>query len=137
MARLRATNCVDMLCSAEERRGIAGGQRVHWLTPGWLKYWKRIFREWDAGKANEMFPQHDKAVLLDALGMYEEVLARCPEEILEFSDWMKLPIEPHAISLDRLKGLLAERLQAFAGPEQDGSTAPSGGVAGGAGGTAV
>ena len=32
------------------------------------------------------------------------------DEILEFSDWMGIPLEPYKISLDRLKGLLLEQI---------------------------
>ena len=106
--RIKAKNCVDMLADIDEREKIAGGQKVYWLTPGWLRYWKVIFKDWDQGKANETFPQHDKAVLLDPVGMFEEYSTHSPEKVLEFADWMRLNIEPCKISLDRLKGLLLE-----------------------------
>ena len=67
-----------------------------------------IFREWDIGLANETFPQNEKAVLLDALGFFDAYTEKFPEKILEFSDWMRIGIEPYRISLDRLKDLLLE-----------------------------
>ena len=106
--RVNAENCVDMLAGEEERERIAGGDRVYWLTPGWLRHWRYIFREWDTGKANETFPQHDKAILLDAVDFFESYSAEKPDEVLAFSDWMGLPIVPHSISLDRLRGLLSD-----------------------------
>ncbi len=106
--RIKAKNCIDMLVSADEREAIAGNQKVYWLTPGWLEYWKVIFKDWDKGKANETFPQHDKAILLDPVGIFEEYSANSPEKILEFADWMRLNIEPYKISLDRLKRLLSD-----------------------------
>jgi len=105
--RIRAKNCVDMLADEEERRRIAAGQKVYWLTPGWLAHWNYIFKDWDAGMANETFPAHDKAIVLDALGYFDALMAESPERILEISDWMKLPIEAASVSLDRLKKLLA------------------------------
>jgi len=93
ISRVRAANCIDMLCSYEERDQISGADKVYWLTAGWLKYWKRIFKDWDVGKANETFPQNDKAILLDAVGIYDEYLINSPQKLLEFSDWMKLSIE--------------------------------------------
>jgi len=105
--RVKAKNCIDMLVSADERKAIAGGQKVYWFTPGWLGYWKVIFKDWDQGKANETFPQHDKAILLDSTGIFEEYSVNSPEKILEFADWMRLNIEPYKISLDRLKRLLS------------------------------
>ncbi len=106
--RIKAKNCVDMFASIEERENIAEGKKVYWLTPGWLEYWKIIFKDWDQGKANETFPQHDKAILLDSIGIFEEYSANSPEKILEFADWMHLNIEPYKISLDRLRRLLVD-----------------------------
>lgn len=105
--RIQAKNCVDMLADVEQRDEIADGQRIYWLTPGWVIHWKHIFRDWDAGKANETFPQHDKAVILDGIGFFEDYINDKPEQLLEFSDWMKISIEAVPVSLDRLKGLLA------------------------------
>jgi len=105
--RIRASNCVDMLADAEERRRIAAGQKVYWLTPGWLAHWNYIFKDWDAGLANETFPANDRAVVLDALGYFDELIAQTPERVLEISDWMKLPLEAAPVPLDRLKDLLA------------------------------
>jgi precorrin-6B methylase 2 len=108
ISRVNAANCIDMLAGSQEREEIKNGEKVYWLSPGWLKYWRIIFKEWDIGLANETFPKNDKAVLLDALGFFDAYIERCPERILEFSDWMKIGIEPYAISLDRLKALLLE-----------------------------
>jgi len=113
ISRVRAANCIDILCSYEERERIAGNEKVYWLTPGWLKYWKRIFKGWDIGKANETFPQNDKAILLDPLGIYDEYVANFPQKLLEFSDWRKLPIEPYPVSLDRLQSLLLDQMRAL------------------------
>jgi hypothetical protein len=106
--RVEAVNCMDMLADARERERIAGGQKVYWLTPGWLRNWRYIFRDWDPGKANETFPQNDRAVLLDGIGFFEQWSAEKPDEVLAFSDWMKIPIEPVSVSRDRLRALLRE-----------------------------
>lgn len=111
IVRIKAKNCIDMLADIEEREKISKGKKTYWLSSGWLKYWKRIYKDWDAAKANETFPQNEKAVLLDALGVYDEYLQKSPEKILEFSDWMSIPIEPYKISLDRFKKLLLECLK--------------------------
>ena len=108
--RVRAKNCIDMLADIKEREKISQEQKIYWLSAGWLKYWKQIFKDWDAGKANETFPQNDKAILLDALGIYDEYSQNLPEKVLEFSDWMTIPIEPYKISLERLKKLILECL---------------------------
>jgi len=111
VTHVNADNCIDMLAGPEEREEIAAGQRVYWLTPGWLRHWRYIFREWDTGKANETFPQCEKAIMLDAVGFFEGYVQEHPDELLEFSDWMKIPIEPHPVSLDRLQGLLLEQYE--------------------------
>lgn len=108
--RVSAKNCVDMLAGAQEREQIADGQRNYWLTPGWVKYWRHIFRDWDTGKANETFPQNDRAVLLDGVGFFEQWSQEKPEELLAFSDWMRIPIEPHPIELYRFRQLLLKCL---------------------------
>ena len=104
--RVNAANCVDMLVSSEERQRLAGPEKVHWLTPGWLRHWDFIFKDWDVGKANEMFPSYGKAIVLDGLGYCDALMEESPERILTVSDWMKLPIEPLRISLERFKRLL-------------------------------
>jgi len=108
--RIKAANCVDMLASREERERIAGSEKVHWLTPGWLRHWNFIFKDWDAGKFNEMFPRHDKAVVLDAVGYFNQFMIDSPERILQISDMMNLPLESYPASLDRLKELLVAAL---------------------------
>jgi len=108
--RINAKHCVDMLTSAEERESIAGQQKVYWFTPGWIEHWKFIFKDWDIATANENFPAHDKAVVLDALGYFDELSATHPETILEMADWMRIPLESYPVNLDRLARLLSEQL---------------------------
>jgi len=111
ISRVKAANCIDMLADGEERERIRGDQKVYWLSPGWLKYWRIIFKEWDIGLANETFPQNDKAILLDGLGFFDAYSVDFPERVLQFSDWMRIGIEPSKISLDRFKQLLVEAAQ--------------------------
>ena len=108
--RIKAKNCIDILADLDEREKISGGQKVYWLSPGWLEYWKVIFKDWDQGKANETFPQHDKSILLDPIGIFEKYSTTSPEKLLEFADWMKLNIEPYKVSLNRFKSILLDEL---------------------------
>jgi hypothetical protein len=130
VARVRAKYCVSMLAGTEERSRVADGARVYWFTPGWIEHWDFIFQDWDIGKANETFPGNDKAVILDALGYYDRICAEDPEKLLRISDWMKLPIEAHAVSLQRLTDLLQRcaegLLTSDAGPGRGGSAAGRG-----------
>ena len=109
ISRIKATHCLDMLASEEKRERISQGRDVYWLTPGWMKYRHYVYQGWDKGLANENFPKHTGgAIMLDAIGYYDEVMQNNPEKILEFSDWMGIPIEPYRISLDRLRSLLSD-----------------------------
>jgi hypothetical protein len=110
--RIKASHCVDMLASAEERERISEGKDVYWLTPGWLEYRRYVFQDWDKGLANENFPKHaGGAVMLDGIGFWDEYEQNYPEEILDFSDWMGIPLSPCRITLSRLEGLLADLIK--------------------------
>jgi hypothetical protein len=107
ITRIKATHCVDMLASTEEREKIGQGKDVYWLTPGWMKFRHHVYQGWDKGLANENFPKHSGgAVMLDAVGFFNQVIEDNPEKILEFSDWMGIPIESYRVSVDRFKWLL-------------------------------
>jgi hypothetical protein len=62
VARIDATHCMDMIASEAERENIAadvaGGEKVWWMTPGWIKFRHKVFKGWDKGLANENFPRH-------------------------------------------------------------------------------
>jgi len=107
ISRINASHCADMLADELQREQISGGQKVWWLTPGWIIYHNFVFQDWDKGKANENFPQHTGgAVLLDGIGFWEKYSAEHPEKILELSDWMGIDIQPYTVTLERLENLL-------------------------------
>ena len=111
VGRIQASHCVDMLASEEERESIAqelaDGEKVWWMTPGWIKFREYVFKGWDKGLANENFPRHTGgAIVLDGIGYVDRYMAEHPEEFLEYSDWMGIPIQPYTISLERFKSLL-------------------------------
>ena len=113
ISRIKATHCIDMLASEEERQQICQEQNVYWLTPGWMKYRQHVFQGWDKGLANENFPRHTGgAMMLDAVGFFDEMMQNNPEEILEFSDWMGIPMGPCPVTVDRLLGLLSDEVKA-------------------------
>jgi len=112
--RIEASHCVDMLASREEREKIAqemaGGEKVWWMTPGWIKFRKYVFKDWDKGLANENFPRHTGgAIVLDGIGYVERYMEEDPEQFLKYSDWMGIPIQPYPIALDRFKSLLLDQ----------------------------
>lgn len=120
VARIDATQCMDMLASEEERKQIAaevaGGEPVWWMTPGWVKYRSQVFKGWDKGIANENFPRHNGgAIVLDGIGYLDQYMAENPEEFLEYCDWMGIPMQAYPVNLDRFKSLLAAGAQRLSG----------------------
>ena len=112
IARINATHCMDMLASQAERDEMAAGEKVLWLTPGWIKFRHQVYKGWDKGLANENFPKHTGgAMVLDGIGFMDQYMAEKPEALLEYSDWMGIPIQPCPISLDRFKSLLTEQAE--------------------------
>jgi hypothetical protein len=113
VARINATHCMDMIVSKDDRNRIAqevaGGEPVWWMTPGWIKFRKEVFKGWDKAIANENFPRHTGgAVILDAIGYMDRYMEEQPEAFLEYSDWMGIPIIPYAVSPDRFITLLQD-----------------------------
>jgi hypothetical protein len=115
VSRIQATHCMDMIAGEAQReeiaQEIAGGEKVWWMVPGWIKFRHRVFKGWDKGLANENFPRHTGgAIVLDGIGYVDKYMAEHPEEFLEYSDWMGIPIQPYSVSLDRFKSLLVEQV---------------------------
>ncbi len=115
VARVEATHCMGMLASDEEMENIknelAGGEPVWFMTPGWVKYKKLVFKGWDKSIANENFPRHTGgAIILDGIGYLDKYMEENPEEFLNYCDWMGIPMQAAPISLDRFKGLLIDQL---------------------------
>ncbi|MDY6881121.1 MAG: DUF1638 domain-containing protein [Desulfatiglans sp.] len=114
VARIEATHCMDMIADKEDRERIAqevaGGEKVWWMTPGWVKFRHKVFKGWDRGLANENFPRHTGgAIVLDGIGYVDRYMAEHPEEFLDYSDWMQIPIQGYAVALDRFKSLLSKQ----------------------------
>jgi hypothetical protein len=124
VARVEATHCMDMVASETERERIsqevAGGEKVWWMTPGWIKFRHQVFKGWDQGLANENFPRHTGgAIVLDGIGYVERYVNEHPEDFLEYSDWMGIPIQAYPVTLDRFKSLLLEQAKRLTGLHHD------------------
>ena len=121
VGRVQATHCMDMIADQAEREQIAqelvGEEKVWWMTPGWIEYRHQVFEGWDKGIANENFPKHTGgAIVLDTIGYVDKYMAEKPEEFLEYSDWMGIPIQGYPVSLDRFKSLLLEQANKLHSP---------------------
>ncbi len=115
VVRIDATHCMGMIADDAEQEKIAaelaGGEKVWWMTPGWVRFRKLVFKGWDKGLANENFPRHSGgAIVLDGIGYMDQYMAENPEEFLEYCDWMGIPMQASPTSLDRLKSLLLDQL---------------------------
>jgi hypothetical protein len=114
--RIEATHCMDMIADETEREAIeqemTGGEKVFWMTPGWVRYRQLVFQGWDKGLANENFPRHSGGVIvLDTLGYLDRYMEEHPEEFLEYCDWMGVPMQACPRSPDRLKTLLTDQVK--------------------------
>jgi hypothetical protein len=49
--------------------------------------------------------------MLDAVGYYDEIAQNESEKLLELSDWMRVPLEPYEVSLERPKSLLTDQIR--------------------------
>ena len=120
VARIDATHCMDMLASEDERERIAqevaGGEKVWWMTPGWVKYRHEVFKGWDRARANENFPKHEGgAIVLDAVGYCDQYSADQPEDLLDYADWMGIPMQGYPVTLERFKSLLLDQVRKLDG----------------------
>jgi hypothetical protein len=120
VARIEATHCMDMIAGEAEREKIAakvaGGEKVWWMTPGWIKFRHKVFKGWDKGLANENFPRHTGgAIVLDGIGYLDTYMVEHTEAFLEYSDWMGIPIMPYTVTLDRFKKLLTDQAKKLHG----------------------
>ena len=121
VARIDATHCMDMIASEAEReeiaREVAGGEKVWWMTPGWVQFRHKVFKGWDKGLANENFPRHTGgAIVLDGIGFMDRYMAEWPEAFLEYADWMGIPMTPYPVTLDRFTSLLADQARRLSSP---------------------
>jgi hypothetical protein len=86
------------------------------MTPGWIKFRHQVFKGWDQGLANENFPKHTGgAIVLDGIGYVDQYMTEHPEDFLEYSDWMGLPIQGYPVALDRFRYLLLEQAERLEG----------------------
>jgi Protein of unknown function (DUF1638) len=113
--RIRQHSCIEMMLSEEDKEGLSEGMKIYWMMPAWVEHKDEVFEEWDLGKRNQTFPQNDMAIVVDSRGFYDKLMEEDPEKILDFSDWMGIPLDARAITLDRFKALLLASLERLRG----------------------
>jgi hypothetical protein len=79
---------------------MENGKNVHFMTPGWIDFWKDIFtgkneKGWDPITARMNLGVNDKIILLD-----NGCTKITDEDVLEIFDYIDLPVEIEKIDLD-------------------------------------
>lgn len=117
VVRIEASHCMGMMATEQQMKQITtdlGGEPVWFMTPGWVKFKKQVFKGWDKAIANENFPRHTGgAVVLDGIEYMDQYMTENPEEFLDYCDWMGIPMQGAPVSMDRFKGLLTDALAAL------------------------
>ena len=49
--------------------------------------------------------------MLDAVGYCDQYSAEQPEDLLEYADWMGIPMQSYPVTLDRFKSLLLDQVR--------------------------
>jgi hypothetical protein len=84
-----------MIVSPEKKKEWDESGNMFYVTSGWLRYWREMMQERSAAASC------DKIMVLDAGdGLIAE------EELLEFFDFMQIPVETAAITLDYFRDTL-------------------------------
>jgi hypothetical protein len=90
-----AKNCIEMILSPEKKKELDQSGNVFYLTTGWIQHWREIFQDRTAITAC------DKIVVLD---VGDELIS--DEELLDFFDYIQIPIETIKTSLHYFKDTL-------------------------------
>jgi hypothetical protein len=85
IARIDATHCMDMIASEDQRNAIAaevaGGEPLWWMTPGWVKFRKQVFKGWD--KAASFVTDGCGASTVCGSLAAETALGKTPEQLAD------------------------------------------------------
>jgi hypothetical protein len=85
-------NCIEIILSPRKKAEIDMSGNVFYLTAGWVRQWRDIFQD-GAG-----ITACDKIVMLD-----DGCVEISDEELLDFFDYIQIPIEIMKVSLNYFK----------------------------------
>lgn len=108
--RLDVNDCFEALLSRDERHRLDREMNTFYTLPSWLSHWRRAFAKgmrWDEADARRNFGHYQRILLLDT-----GLRAVPPEQILEFFDYAGVPVETVPVTLDNLRRLIREGLDA-------------------------
>jgi hypothetical protein len=105
---------MEMIVGQAEREAItkevAGGEKVWWMMPGWIRFRHRIFTGLSKGcRMMYSWRPPGGTVILDSIGYFDQLKVKNPTEFLECCDWIGGSVKFYRVSLDRFKSFLLEQ----------------------------
>ncbi len=102
--RLDMRDCFEALLGRDERRRLDAEANTFYTLATWLPHWRRALSKgmrWDAVEARQAFARYERILLLDSgLHSIED------EHVLEFFDYVGVPVEIKPVRLDGLARLV-------------------------------
>jgi hypothetical protein len=95
------SNCIELILG-ERMQEIDRLSKTFYLTPGWLLCWREFFEQgmqWDEVDMRQSFGYYDRILLADT-----GVCEIADEQILEFFERTRVPIEVEQVGLSVFKG---------------------------------
>jgi hypothetical protein len=101
-------NCAEIILGTERKKALDEQGNHYYLTASSFLNWKRIFVEqhhWDKADALMNFGSFDSVIVLDT-----GIAPITDEGLLEFYDYVQVPVETLVVGLDNLKRVLLAML---------------------------
>jgi hypothetical protein len=96
--RIKAGNCLEAIVGAEEISRLDEEAKTFFLTAGWVNNWEAMFRMGEEDFAfdfRQMFSSYKRIIVFDT-----GVIPLDEEKVRRFSEFTRLPVERHPITLD-------------------------------------
>ena len=113
--RMDVNDCFDALLG-EERKRIDQESNTFFTSAAWLDHWRRALKrsmKWDEVDTRQNFGHYERVLLLDP--GFEPIP---DEKILEYFDYIQVPVEPRRITLEVLADLLSRHLRPTEGSQE-------------------
>lgn len=104
---ISTANCFEALLG-DEKKKLDAETNTYYITSGWFENWHKIFKQdmgWTEVDARMNLGFYDRILLLDT-GLCEIT----DEKLIEFFDFVQVPIEVKKVTLDHLKSLVKAAL---------------------------
>ncbi|GHU39572.1 hypothetical protein FACS1894190_04900 [Spirochaetia bacterium] len=105
-------NCIDSFITPKQKQEFENGLNIHYLTSGWVRFWKDIFAGkidgWDPVTARMNLGVNDKALILDT-----GCLTITETDMFELFEYTGLSVEIASITLDYFTGNVIDLCKRF------------------------